>query len=585
MATAKGERAITVAAIAAVVVWTSALGAGCWLGPKLFTSTSLKYPKTGTTPSDRATQFLVKAFPSMSDDDRPPLYFLIESVSTAPVLDPRVQAYEVAPDMQYAAMHRASTCCTPLADEGRHSTSLALVNSTLRAQFNDTIAMVEGYYLVPLPVRRSFVTSDNRTSLLVVTYTKDPFPVYDYVKSHLIGAGNVPNESLFRVTLTGFDPLNAAASASSQKDFEKMDYVSLPLAMVVLMFVLHNPLLLPIPLLNIAVSLLVSMALTYLLSQLVYVANFVAPVVVCLTLALGIDYALFILSRFREEVRAGSPWRDAVVKSLRTAGRTVLVSSVTASASFAALMFVPVPTLSSLAIAGLVTIVCVSAVSLTLTPAMLVLCEGVLHPASKCGALANTCSWGKLAHSISPRKGKAQGAFSKAAPPASSAWLKLGYLVQDHPALTLLLVLGISVPVMMQAPKLKAQYGLWCALPAEDPAVLAYGRMSAAFGAGRVEPYQLLMESRSANAILSDTFFNEAGRAIKAMSAATGPPISAVQGVTVSGDQNKTLNLQEAQALLDPSNNSPAAERYKIQYYLTTNADSFRNTSVVYTEI
>ena len=90
-------------------------------------------------------------------------------------------------------------------------------------------------------------------------------------------------------------------------------------------------------------------------------------------LALAIDYSLFVVSRYREEVRNGAAPDDAVRRTMRTAGRTVLFSALTVGLSLAAMLVFPVYFLRSFAYAGIAVVALATVAALVLLPAMLTL--------------------------------------------------------------------------------------------------------------------------------------------------------------------------------------------------------------------
>jgi RND superfamily putative drug exporter len=88
-------------------------------------------------------------------------------------------------------------------------------------------------------------------------------------------------------------------------------------------------------------------------------------------IALGIDYALFIVVRFRSALAAGQSPRDATVETMGTAGKAVFASALTVIAALLAVMLVPVPTFRSVPLGIVLAVLCVLAATLTLLPAAL----------------------------------------------------------------------------------------------------------------------------------------------------------------------------------------------------------------------
>ena len=111
-----------------------------------------------------------------------------------------------------------------------------------------------------------------------------------------------------------------------------------------------------------------------LLSGPIDISVFALNLVTGLGLGLAIDYSLFIVSRYREELARHGPGRDALVATLNTAGRTVLFSSLTVAAALASLLVFPQRFLYSMGIGGvLVSLAAAATVALVLLPAILAL--------------------------------------------------------------------------------------------------------------------------------------------------------------------------------------------------------------------
>ena len=89
-------------------------------------------------------------------------------------------------------------------------------------------------------------------------------------------------------------------------------------------------------------------------------------------LGLGIDYSLFVLYRYREELAGGADVHEAIERTLRTAGRTVLFSCLTVAAAMTSLLVFPIRFLSSMGIGGAVVALCDGAVALLVLPAVLI---------------------------------------------------------------------------------------------------------------------------------------------------------------------------------------------------------------------
>ena len=121
------------------------------------------------------------------------------------------------------------------------------------------------------------------------------------------------------------------------------------------------------------VAIAIALGLVALIGQVFELSFFVTLMVTMIGLAVGIDYSLFIISRFREEMRRGLSTCEAVAKTGDTAGRTVLFSGVTVMIALFGLLIVPFSFFQSLGIGAILVVLVALAATLTLLPAVLAL--------------------------------------------------------------------------------------------------------------------------------------------------------------------------------------------------------------------
>ncbi len=178
---------------------------------------------------------------------------------------------------------------------------------------------------------------------------------------------------------TGYASLSRAIQEQSISSTERAELIAIPFLLLVLLFVFRSPVAALIPLGFGAITVLASRGLLYLASGAISIDAFALTVASMMGLALGVDYALLMVSRFREELEKGSDPLAAAWSTRRTAGRTTLFAGATLLVSMAVSIFV-LPGSLLLSLAGtaiLVTILSV-AVANYLTPALLLLLgEGV----------------------------------------------------------------------------------------------------------------------------------------------------------------------------------------------------------------
>ncbi|WP_030577030.1 MMPL family transporter [Streptomyces globisporus] len=158
-----------------------------------------------------------------------------------------------------------------------------------------------------------------------------------------------------------------------QEDLLRAELIALPVTLVLLVMVFGSAVAAMLPLAVGIVAILGTNAVLRGLTEFTDVSVFAMNLTTALGLGLAIDYALFIVRRFREELATGADTRTAVGATLRTAGRTVLFSALTVAVSLSAMLVFPQYFLRSFAYAGIAVVLLAAAAALILLPAALML--------------------------------------------------------------------------------------------------------------------------------------------------------------------------------------------------------------------
>ncbi|WP_406395150.1 MMPL family transporter [Streptomyces sp. NBC_00887] len=158
-----------------------------------------------------------------------------------------------------------------------------------------------------------------------------------------------------------------------QDDLLRAELIALPVTLVLLVMVFGSAIASLLPLAVGIVAILGTNAVLRGITEFTDVSVFAQNLTTALGLGLAIDYALFIVRRFREELATGADTRTAIGTTLRTAGRTVLFSALTVAVSLAAMMVFPQYFLRSFAYAGIAVVLLAAAAALILLPAALML--------------------------------------------------------------------------------------------------------------------------------------------------------------------------------------------------------------------
>ena len=147
--------------------------------------------------------------------------------------------------------------------------------------------------------------------------------------------------------------------------------IAIPAALVVLLFVLGLSAIVTLPLLFAGATIATTLGIVYAVAHTTVMATYVTNLVELVGLALAVDYSLLVVYRFREELEQHGSVDDAVVRTMATAGRSVVFSGATVTLGLALLLFIPVPFVRSLGIGGLLIPLVSVAAATTLLPALL----------------------------------------------------------------------------------------------------------------------------------------------------------------------------------------------------------------------
>ncbi|WP_219838341.1 efflux RND transporter permease subunit [Paenibacillus sp. R14(2021)] len=195
-------------------------------------------------------------------------------------------------------------------------------------------------------------------------------PVLAFIQKRL------PNDGNIVAAMTGKSVVQADVNEASQRDFSKAERIGIPVAFLILWIAFGGmiPALIPIVIGMIGVT--GTMGFMYMVGSRIELSNFVLNVIPMVGLALSIDFALLLVSRFREELQRG-PALQALIRTMETAGRAVVFSALSIFLGLAGILFIPLPMFSTVALGAMAVLSVSVLLTLTLVPALL----GALWPA------------------------------------------------------------------------------------------------------------------------------------------------------------------------------------------------------------
>ncbi|MBX6355878.1 MAG: MMPL family transporter [Micromonosporaceae bacterium] len=161
------------------------------------------------------------------------------------------------------------------------------------------------------------------------------------------------------------------ANEQSKKDIERAELISMPILLVLLVIIFGGLVAAATPLLIGGLAILGGFVVTRLIAMATDVSIFAINVITLIGLGLAIDYSLFIVSRFREELAAGHDRAPAIARTMATAGRTVLASGLIIILALGSLLIFPQAFLRSMGFGGMAAVFVAMLASLTVLPALL----------------------------------------------------------------------------------------------------------------------------------------------------------------------------------------------------------------------
>ena len=241
--------------------------------------------------------------------------------------------------------------------------TIARVESILRADTNVASVLK--------PRAGSSISADGHTALVTAGAKGDPTAMVaaaDTLKSKLATAG----ASGVSVSLTGASGMWSDFNTANRNAMMKSEVISWPVTLAILVLAFGSLAAAGLPLLLTILGLLASAGLLAILTHGFEISIWAMNFALMFALALGIDYALFVVHRFRSAFFGSRlDARDAVAVTMDTAGKAVLFSGLTVLISLSAVMLVPSPAFRSMALGIMLSVVFVLAATLTLLPAVL----------------------------------------------------------------------------------------------------------------------------------------------------------------------------------------------------------------------
>ncbi|WP_336087433.1 MMPL family transporter [Nocardia sp. SSK8] len=233
------------------------------------------------------------------------------------------------------------------------------------------IAGVNGAYWPTETGRASgvaFATPDRQRAVAAIALVGDDDT--EMLRSNRAAAGAFAIPGI-DVRVGGLQPVAGALNDTLADDIRRMEVLAFPVVAVLLFFIFGGVVAAALPLIVGGLTMLGASGIVRTFTHVTEVNSFVAPVVSMIGAGLAIDYGLFIVSRFREELAEGHDTATAVRRTVTTAGRTVVFSATMIIASAGGLLLFPQGFLKSIGYGAIATVSLAALTAITLLPAML----------------------------------------------------------------------------------------------------------------------------------------------------------------------------------------------------------------------
>ncbi len=251
-------------------------------------------------------------------------------------------------------------------DEPAFQQKVAAVSGDLIALGPDVVAGGVNYYLTG---DESLVSADRRTTIMPVNVAGDPEQAIGNVEEVVHITSEADRTGGFRVLIGGEASIAWERAELAESDLQKGERFGIPVALIILLIIFGSAVAAALPIVSIGVSL----GIASLVGQVFELSFFVTLMITMIGLAIGIDYSLLVVSRYREELRLGQSVRDAIAKSGATAGRTVLFSGITVVFALCGMLIIPSSFFQSLGLGAIIVVLVTLAATFTLLPAVLAL--------------------------------------------------------------------------------------------------------------------------------------------------------------------------------------------------------------------
>jgi RND superfamily putative drug exporter len=432
------------------------------------------------------------------------------------------------------------------------------VQATVGSLDSTAVVDVGSYLTLDGPVSES-----GHTALLPVTLAGEGSDAASGNAEILGGTIDEINQPVgFETLVAGPQSVANDINKVAEEDLATGEMIGIAVALVVLVLVFGTVVSGVLPIIVGVVSIAVSMGLATLVGQVFELSFFVTNMITMIGLAVGIDYSLFIVSRYREERAAGLDKIDAIVSAGGTASRAVFFSGLTVVLALIGMLLLPNTIFRSLGTGAILVVLVAVAASMTLLPAILSL-------------LGDKINWLRV---------RKRGSLDT----RSTFWDRVTTLVMGRPVVSLVVSAGILLVFATSFLWIDTGFAGVSTLPDEIESKQAFEILETEFAGGLASPVEVVVQGPDTGRTLSALRTSVAldGRFGPAVIDEASTPELAILSLILPGDVNSVASLEAVRDLR--SKIVPSATDPDIDVYVggeTATAVDFLNQTDTYTPI
>ena len=366
-------------------------------------------------------------------------------------------------------------------DDPEYREVVETLTANIAALGNDIVRLdtLGNFYSLKEP----FLVSEDRGSTLIAFVMAGDF---DQNADNIDAVVDVVHESAeaqegeFVIKITGQSTIGLDNRELTQEDLEKGESLGVPIALIILIVVLGALVAAFVPLVMAIVSIVVAIGISALVGTFFELSLFVENIITMIGLAVGIDYSLFVLSRYREKRGRGLEKIDAIAHAGATATRAVVFSGFTVVLALLGMLLIPFNIFISIGIGASLVVLAAMAAAMTLLPAIL-------------GIMGDKVNSLKV-----PFIGKGQATFD----PTKSGgfWDKLVRLVMAQPIISLFLSAGLLIAALIPFFGINTGFAGVSTLPDHLESKQAFLALDEKFSFGEITPAEIVIRGDIASA-------------------------------------------------------------------------------------